>query len=525
MQQIYKILAILLILFAQPSQALDYKHQSPIEIQCSESINKKQLLYGWHPWEPYQFNKANTYSNDLTGMDIELMNILAKNVGVELIHEKISWAQNQQELNKGKRDIALGATYTKERAKYAYFSVPYRFEENSLFVLDGNIKNLDFTSISEFLAQVRLQNFNLGVTRGAIYADPQIDLFIRDRMNQDIIHQHSDDLESLQELISGNIDGFIADRVVGAAAILHLDAVYKVKEIPLNIKTPVHFMFNKKTVPIDLVDKFNQTIKQLFNNDIYKSVVKTYLYPVLLLQTIDSEWFYFIGVIGTIAFAISGIAISSKDNATLFGTFFLAMLPSVGGGIMRDILVNRDEVILFLTPSYMYYIIIVVLVGFSTVRLLEYYNKDSSQDDGAKRFWDNVLVVGDAIGQAAFIVTGVTIAVMAKIKPVELWGPFFAFLTANGGCILRDLMRKNPHIICINGTFNAEISVLWGAIFSIYLDMSSHDPDSDSIKNIVYVVAIGAFVTRMFAHYFDLPNLRFRAQTNTRSSSSNRVNS
>ena len=120
MQQIYKILAILLILFVQQSQALDYEHQSPTEIQCSESINKKQLLYGWHPWEPYQFNKSNTYNNDLTGMDIELLNILAKNVGVELVHEKISWAQNQQELSKGKRDIALGATYTKERAKYAY---------------------------------------------------------------------------------------------------------------------------------------------------------------------------------------------------------------------------------------------------------------------------------------------------------------------------------------------------------------------------------------------------------------------
>ena len=85
---------------------------------------------------------------------------------------------------------------------------------------------------------------------------------------------------------------------------------------------------------------------------------------MLLLQTIDSQWFYLIGVIGTLAFAISGIAIAAKDNATLFGTFLFAMLPSAGGGIMRDILINRDEVGIFLTPSYMYYIIIVVLVGF-----------------------------------------------------------------------------------------------------------------------------------------------------------------
>jgi len=503
-----------MLFFVQKTYALDSKYYDPSSVQCAESINKKQLTSGWYVWEPYQFYKVTASGSKLTGMDIELANILSRSIGIELIHERVNWKKHQQELKLGSRDMASGAAYTQERAQYAYFSIPYRFEEDSLFTFEDSGKNLDFTSVSEFLAQVRLQNFNLGVTRGSIYADPQIDLFISDKMNQDIVRQYDNDDESLLALIEGHIDGFIADRVVGSAAILHLDAISKVKEIPLNIKVPIHFMFSKKTVPIDLVDKFNRKIKQFFDSEEYRSVVKTYLYPVLLLQTIDSKWFYFIGVIGTIAFAISGIAIASKDNATLFGTFFLAMLPSVGGGVMRDVLVNRDEVVLFLTPSYMYYIMIIVLIGFSTVRLLEYYNKGSNEDAIVKRFWDNVLVIGDAIGQASFIVTGVTIAIMAKIEPIELWGPFFAFLTANGGCILRDLMRKNPHIICINGTFNAEISVLWGVIFSVYLDMNSHDPDADSIKSIVYVIAIGAFLTRITAHYLNLPNLRFRAEKN-----------
>ncbi len=50
----------------------------------------------------------------------------------------------------------------------------------------------------------------------------------------------------------------------------------------------------------------------------------------MLMQTIDSQWFYFIGVMGTIAFAVSGIAIAAKENGTLFVTFLFAMLPSVG---------------------------------------------------------------------------------------------------------------------------------------------------------------------------------------------------
>ena len=63
----------------------------------------------------------------------------------------------------------------------------YRFEENSLFILHETNKNLDFKSISEFMAQVRLQNFKLGITEGFIYADPQINLFISYNSNQDIM--------------------------------------------------------------------------------------------------------------------------------------------------------------------------------------------------------------------------------------------------------------------------------------------------------------------------------------------------
>ena len=102
---------------------------------------------------------------------------------------------------------------------------------------------------------------------------------------------------------------------------------------------------------------------------------------------------------------------------------------------------------------------------------------------------------------------------MARIEPIELWGPFFAFLTANGGGILRDLLRKQHYIICLNGAINAEVSVLWGLIFSLYLDINSYNPDPTGIRNAVIIIAIGAFVTRMSAYYLKVPNIKFRADT------------
>ncbi len=505
------IIFLFFIVFTHITLAADDK-KTETAIQCVDSVSKDQLVGGWYLWEPYQYNKITAGGYTLTGMDIQLVRSIAKKVGVDIKYEQVDWSQHQKDLKNGTRDIAAGATYTSARAEYVYFSVPYRYEENSLFTLNDSNKSLDFRTVSEFLAQIRLQNYILGVTEGFIYADPQINVFINDPSNQDIVRKYANDVEELNALMKGEIDGFISDRIVGAAAILSNKA-NRVQEVQLNIKTPIHLMFSKKSVPLELVDRFNREIKNFNKTEEYKNIAKTYLYPVLLLQTIDSKWYYFIGVIGTFAYAISGLALSAKDNATLFGTFIFAMLPSVGGGVMRDILINRDEVGIFLTPSYMYYIIIVVLVGFSAIRLLEYYNKNANQYDQVTKFWDNIFIIGDALGQAAFIVTGVCIAIMARIEPIELWGPFFAFLTANGGSILRDLIRSKGSISCFDGTINAETSVIWGLIFSIYLDVNSHNPDPNSIRNVVVIVAVGAFCTRLGAYYMKIPNLKFRNET------------
>jgi polar amino acid transport system substrate-binding protein len=84
------------------------------------------------------------------------------------------------------------------------------------------------------------------------------------------------------------------------------------------------------------------------------------------------------------------------------------------------------------------------------------------------------------------------------------------------GGILRDLLRKEHHIICLNGAINAEVSIIWGLIFSIYLDINSHNPDPNAIRNVVIIVAIGAFVTRVAAYYLKLPNLKFRGELETK---------
>ncbi len=494
--------------FSNQSISNDQERERPI---CQEYDNRHPLRSGWYHWEPYQFEKNSTSGSIISGMDIDITRALSNRLKLQVTFEREKRYANQRKIKEGTWDISAGATFSQYRSEYAYFSIPYRFEENSLFVNSNSDKKLNFDDIKEFLNQVRVQNFILGVIKDFTYADSRINFFVNDDLNSDIIYYFANDREAIEALIRGSIDGFITDRVVGAAAHAKIKNASLVQEVQLGIKNPIHFMFSKASVPLSLVDKFNKEIKEFKNSKEYKEIVKTYVYPVMMMQTIESDWFYIIGIIGTIAFAVSGIAIAAKDNATLFGTFLFAMLPSVGGGVIRDVLVNRNELGIFLTPSYMYYILIVVFIGFSAVRLLEFYNQHATQDSLILKFWDNILVIGDTIGQASFIITGVTIVIMARIEPIELWGPFFAFLTANGGGIIRDLLRKTHKIICLTGAINAEVAVIWGLFFSIYLDMSSFSPDPDGIKIAVMLTVLGAIATRLVAYYFNIPNIKFRA--------------
>ncbi|MDG1436476.1 MAG: transporter substrate-binding domain-containing protein [Rickettsiaceae bacterium] len=370
--------------------------QSNAETQCKETVAKDRLLSGWYSWNPYQFNKVVAGTDYLTGLDITVVKKLADKLGVTVEYALTGWGKHQKDLNEGERDMAVGATYTQERAEYVYFSTPYRFEENSLFTLVNSSKNLDFSSISDLLSQIRSTNYKLGVTKEFIYADSQINLFISDQTNQDIIKEYSDDVEALGGLLKGEIDGFITDRVVGSSAILNHKATALVKEVQLYIKSPIHFIFSKKTVPLDLVDKFNQGIKEFIKSTEYNDIIKAYLYPVILVQTVNSQWFYILGIIGCFSFAVSAVAIVARENGTLFVTCLMAIIPSIGIGIVRDILINRDEIGLFLTPSYIYYSILVVFIGFAFIRLLECYNKNFYEDEVMIKFWDSVLVIGDA---------------------------------------------------------------------------------------------------------------------------------
>lgn len=480
-------------------------------ITAEESYSSKNTyITGWYLWDPYQYMKMEGDVQTLTGLDVQLVREIVHLQNKEVQYESVSWKQHQLDLKTGARDFAAGATYTEERAEYVYYSKPYRFEENSLFVRRGEEDRLNFSTIDELLASIESESYRLGVVEGFIYADPKINAWIHDPKNRDVIDFSVDDYGSLKKLLAGKIDGFLSDRLVGATAIWRGGYGAKVNEITLDIKTPIHLIFSKKTISPAVVEEFNRAIDELHESKIYNKLISWYLHPVLLLQTVDALWFRIVEFIGTVAFAISGLIIAYRDRSTVFGALIFAMLPSMGGGIIRDVIFDRFPVTAVEFPIYLYAVLSTVFIGFILIRLGERFHWHVSFIKKSQNFVFHLLALSDALGFAAFTVSGIVISVMVKVDPLWLWGPVFALVTGVGGAILRDLISKQREILILKVNLMPEIVLFWAFLLSVFLTYQSSSVETDLIKWAVITTVAGVFFTRVLIYVFKIPNFYFR---------------
>ena len=69
--------------------------------------------------------------------------------------------------------------------------------------------------------------------------------------------------------------------------------------------------------------------------------------------SIQTEQIIFImEIIGTIAFASSGALTAMHQNMDIFGVNVLAIVTSVGGGVIRDIIIGNTPPVMFQKPIY-----------------------------------------------------------------------------------------------------------------------------------------------------------------------------
>lgn len=157
-------------------------------------------------------------------------------------------------------------------------------------------------------------------------------------------------------------------------------------------------------------------------------------------------------MIGLIAFAVMGSFKALREGLDLFGITVLGVLTALGGGITRDLLVNKIPNAL---TSYSDFIFALIGVWLAIV-LYRIFQKDISN-----RYF---ILIPDAIGLSAFTTTGAMIAYNADVSFFGI--VILATLTGIGGGIISDvLLGKIP--VVLKDDFYASCAIIGAVAFYI----------------------------------------------------------
>jgi uncharacterized membrane protein YeiH len=164
-------------------------------------------------------------------------------------------------------------------------------------------------------------------------------------------------------------------------------------------------------------------------------------------------------LMGVFFFAVSGSLLAARRQFDIVGSLFLAFLAGLGGGVVRDLIIDQGVPNAFANPLYLLPpVLAAALVYFRLIT------------QGRLR---RTLLVFDAAGLALFCVIGTRTALAAGVVPIM--AILLGVSTAVVGGLLRDVVANevpeifNPHgLYAVPALFGAGLSSLlwWLGLFN-----------------------------------------------------------
>lgn len=174
-----------------------------------------------------------------------------------------------------------------------------------------------------------------------------------------------------------------------------------------------------------------------------KDIFEALAHPESIVITIE--------VLGLIAFAASGAIASLKKDLDPIGCFIVSAVAGIGGGTVRDLILDRP--VFWLHDKYLYSL----NICFLTSLVFYFFGKRLANRE-------NIVNWFDAVGLSLFAVQGYMIG-METLNNVEI-AMLTGVLTGCGGGFLRDIcLTRQPFIF--RGEFYA--SAVLGGLFVLWL--------------------------------------------------------
>lgn len=187
-----------------------------------------------------------------------------------------------------------------------------------------------------------------------------------------------------------------------------------------------------------------------------------------------------IDILGTIAFAISGVLTALNKRLDPFGILIIAFVTAVGGGTLRDILIDAN-VAWMRNLTYVYVIFGSTIFAVIFRKRLGYIRRS--------------LFLFDTIGIALYTIVGVEKGIAAGFHPIICIA--LGTMTACFGGVLRDILCNEIPII-----FRKEIYATACILGASAYFLLHNTPISEDF--IVLISGSIVIIVRLLAVYFNL---------------------
>ncbi|MFT5958458.1 MAG: putative membrane protein YeiH [Polaribacter sp.] len=190
------------------------------------------------------------------------------------------------------------------------------------------------------------------------------------------------------------------------------------------------------------------------------------------------EVVYVIDILGTFAFAISGALVALDKKFDIFGVIIIAFVTAVGGGMLRDVLINAHPINWIGDLNYLYTIFSAVLFTFLFKSKIAYLSK--------------TMFLFDTIGISVFTLLGLQKGLSYELHP--LVALIMGMISAVFGGVLRDVLTAKIPLI-----FEKEIyasACLVGGLTYLVLNYFKLDESINFMISAFVVITIRAVAVK-----------------------------
>jgi uncharacterized membrane protein YeiH len=163
---------------------------------------------------------------------------------------------------------------------------------------------------------------------------------------------------------------------------------------------------------------------------------------------------HLLDLVGVGVFAVSGALAAGRNRLDLFGVVVIALVTAIGGGTVRDVLLDRHPIFWISNRSYLIVILAATALTVVWARI--------RQPPFA------ALLVADALGLALFAISGAQIAEHAALPALVI--VVMGTITGVAGGMIRDVLTAQVPLVLRKGTLYASTAI---AGIVVYLSLQS----------------------------------------------------